>query len=92
MVGGRQPSVEDDLRGKMTFSGGAISEQGRRLRFGMLTVLTNIRSTKVLKYASRITHHASCVNMHHASCIAGRRLRFGMLTDLTNVRSTFVGR
>ena len=39
----------------------------------MLTVLTNIRSTKVL---------------HHASCIAGRRLRFGMLTDLTNVRST----
>ena len=48
--------------------------QGRRLRFGMLTVLTNIRSTKVL---------------HHASCIAaGRRLRFGMLTDLTNLRST----
>ena len=33
--------------------------QGRRLRFGMLTVLTNIRSTNVL-------HHASCI-MHHAS-------------------------
>ena len=41
----------------------------------MLTVVTNIRSTKVL---------------HHASCIAGRRLRFGMLTDLTNVRSNKV--
>ena len=26
----------------------AISKQGRRLRFGMLSVLTNIRSTKVL--------------------------------------------
>ena len=26
----------------------ATSKQGRRLRFGMLTVLTNIRSTKVL--------------------------------------------
>ena len=37
----------------------ATSKQGRRLRFGMLTVLTNIRSTKVL-------HHASCI-MHHAS-------------------------
>ena len=37
----------------------ATSKQGRRLRFGMLTVLTNIRSTKVL-------HHASCI-MHDAS-------------------------
>ena len=35
----------------------ATSKQGRRLRFGMLTVLTNIRSTKVL-------HHTSCI-MHH---------------------------
>ena len=26
----------------------ATSKQGRRLKFGMLTVLTNIRSTKVL--------------------------------------------
>ena len=51
------------------------SKQGRRLSFGMLTDLTNIRSTKVV---------------HHASCIAGRRLRFGMMTDLTNVRSTKV--
>ena len=42
----------------------------------MLTVVTNIRLTKVL---------------HDASWIAGRRLRFGMLTDLTNVRSTKVG-
>ena len=42
----------------------------------MLTVLTNIRSTKVL---------------HHASCIAaGKRLRFGILADLTNVRSAKV--
>ena len=37
----------------------ATSKQGRRLRFGMLTVLTNIRSTKAL-------HHALCI-MHHAS-------------------------
>ena len=41
----------------------------------MLTVLTNIRSTKLL---------------HHASCSAGRRLKFGMLTVLTNIRSTKV--
>ena len=34
----------------MTFSGEATSKQGRRLRFGLLTVLTNIRSTKVLWY------------------------------------------
>ena len=49
--GGRQPSVkdnhlvEDDLQWKTTFSGGATSKQGRELRFGILTVLTNIRST-----------------------------------------------
>ena len=48
----------------------------------MLTVLTTIRSTKVL-------HHASCI-IHHASCIAGRKLRFRMLTALTNIRSTKV--
>ena len=59
-----------NLMDKMTYV------PGRRLRFGMLTVLTNIvRSTKVL---------------HHASCIASRRLRFGMLTALTNIRSTKV--
>ena len=46
-------------------------KQGRRLRFGMLAALTNIRSTKVL---------------HHASCTASRKLRFGMLTALTNIR------
>ena len=60
----------------------ATSKQGRRLRFGMLTVLTNIRSTKVLHHASCTMHHASstmhhgpyimhyasCM-MHHASCI-----------------------
>ena len=45
---GRQPSVEDDLWWKTAFSGEATSKQGKRLRFGMLTVLTNIRSTKVL--------------------------------------------
>ena len=32
----------------------ATSKQGRRLRFGMFIVLTNIRSTKVL-------HHESCI-------------------------------
>ena len=53
----------------------ASSKQGRRLRFGKLTILTNIRSTMVL---------------HHASCIKGRRLRFGMLTDLKNIRSNKV--
>ena len=41
-------SVEDDLQWKTT------SKQARRLRFGMLTTLKNIRSTKVL-------HHASCI-------------------------------
>ena len=60
----------------------ATSKQGWRLRFGMLTILTNIRSTKVL-------HHASCI-MHQASCTVGRKLRFGMLTALTNIRSTKV--
>ena len=34
----------------------------------MLTVLTNIRWTKVLHLASYIMHHASCI-MHHPSCI-----------------------
>ena len=48
---------------------------GMRLRFGMLTVLTNIRTSKVL---------------NHASCIAGRRLTFDMLTVLTNMGSTKV--
>ena len=52
----------------------ATSKQGRRLRFGMLTALTNIRSTKVLHHASCIMHHASCIIgyfsiLHHASCI-----------------------
>ena len=42
MVGGRRPSGEDDLRWKTT------SKQDRRLRFGMLTVLTNERSIMVL--------------------------------------------
>merc|ERR1712121_241276 len=46
----------------------ATSKQGRRLRFGMLIALTNIRSTKVLHHASCIMHHRIC-NMHHASCI-----------------------
>ena len=45
---------------------------GRTLRFGMLTALTIIRSTKVLQHASHIA--------------AGRRLRFGMLSALTNIR------
>ena len=47
----------------------ATSKQGRRLRFGMLTVLTNIRSTKVL-------HHASCIK-HHASFIMNHPLQLG---------------
>ena len=33
--------VEDDLWWKTTFSGEATSKEGRRLRFGTLTVLTN---------------------------------------------------
>ena len=48
MVGGGRPSVGDDLWWKMTISGEATFKQGRRLRFGILIVLTNIRSTKVL--------------------------------------------
>ena len=36
--------------------------QSRRLRFGMLTVLTNIRSTKVLHHASCIMHHRLLLN------------------------------
>ena len=64
----------------ISYSVYATSKQGKRMRFGMLNVLTNIRSTKVL-------HHASCIK-HNASCIAVRRLRFGMSTDLTNVIST----
>ena len=48
MMGGRQPSVEDNPEWKTTFGGEATSKQGRRLKFGMLTVLTNIRSAKVL--------------------------------------------
>ena len=41
----------------------------------MLTVLTNIRSTKVLHLASSIMHHESCIMhrasfiLHHALCI-----------------------
>ena len=61
------------------------SKEGRRLRFGILIALTNIRSTKVL-------HHASCI-MHQASQATskqGRRLRFGMLTVLSNIRTTKV--
>ena len=38
--------MEDVLQWKTTFGGEATSKQGRR--FGMLTVLTNIRSIKVL--------------------------------------------
>ena len=34
---------------------------GRRVRFGMLTVLTNIRSNKALYHASCFKHHASCI-------------------------------
>ena len=37
--------VEDDLWWKTTFGGETAFRQGRRLRFDMLTVLTNIRST-----------------------------------------------
>ena len=40
----------------------ATYKQGRRLKFGMLTVLTNIRSTKVLHHASFIMHHRSLLN------------------------------
>ena len=40
--------MEDNLWWKTIFGGEAASKQGRRLRFGMLTELTNIRSTKVL--------------------------------------------
>ena len=77
--GGRRPSMEDNLQWKTTCGEKATSKQGRRLKFGMLTVLTNIRSSKVL-------HHVLCI-MHHASSTAGMKLRFGMLTVLTNIRS-----
>ena len=40
----------------------ATSKQGR-LIFGMLTVVTNIRLTKVLHRALCLKHHASCI-MH----------------------------
>ena len=40
--GGRRPSVEDNLQLRAT------SKQGKKLRFGMLTVITNIRSIKVI--------------------------------------------
>ena len=46
MVGGLRPSVEDDLQWKTTCGGKATSKQGRRLKFGMLTVFRNIRSSK----------------------------------------------
>ena len=36
MVGGRQPSVEDNLQLETTFSGEATSKQGRRLRFSQI--------------------------------------------------------
>ena len=64
----------------------ATSKKGRRLSFGMLTVLINIRSTKVLHHASCIMHHVSCI-MHHATSKQGRRLKFGMLTVHTNLKS-----
>ena len=34
--------VEDDLWWKTTFGGETTSKQGRRLRFGIMTVVTNI--------------------------------------------------
>ena len=40
--------VDDDLWWKTNFGGEATSKQGRKLKFGMLIVLTNIRSTKML--------------------------------------------
>ena len=46
----------------------ATSKQGMRLKFGMLTVFTNIRWTKVLHHISCIEHHASGI-IHHASWI-----------------------
>ena len=48
MVGGGRPLVEDALQLKRPFGGETTSKQGRKLRLGMLTVLTNIRSIKVL--------------------------------------------
>ena len=47
------------------------SKQGRRLRFGMLTVLTNIRSIKLLHHASCIIHHASCISYQLDSDLKG---------------------
>ena len=46
--GERQPSVEENLQWKTTCGGKATNKQGRRLKFGILTVVTNINSTKVL--------------------------------------------
>ena len=53
----------------------------RRQWFGMLTALTNIRSTKVL-------HHASCIK-HHASTYVGRR---PLVDDDLWWKTTFGGR
>ena len=41
---------------------------------GVLTVLTNIRSTKVLHHASSIMHQVSCI-MHQVSCIMHHALQ-----------------
>ena len=46
------------------------SKRVGRLRFGLLTVLSNTRSTKVLHHASCIMHQASCI-MPHASQVGG---------------------
>ena len=72
---------------------GNTSKQGRRLRFGMLTVLTNIRSNKVSWLVEDNLQWNLWWKMTisgEATSKQGRRLRFGMLTTLTNITSTKV--
>ena len=85
----------------------ATSKQGRRLRFGMLTALTNIRSTKVLHHASCIMHHASSI-MHcrqeaeiwYVDCSHKYKMNQGVMVggrrplveDNLKWKTTFVGR
>ena len=72
--------MEDDLRWKMTFGGEATSKQGRKLRFGILTVL-------IITDQSRCYGRWKTAFGGEATSKQGRKLRFGMLTVLTNIRS-----
>ena len=81
--------MEDDLWWKTTFGGEATSKQGRRLRFVMLIVLTNIRSTKVL-WKTTFGKRQPSVEEKLWWILAYCLIRLCMLTGLTNIRSTKV--